>query len=214
MAITASLSQAELQRVAALAYEGLPIRVSLANDTFSAYDVDDTVATWDGIKVSGNGYEDFRAVLGVGAYDPSDGRYEVPYIDAEFAATGSGFTYNSIYITLGTFTSKNLSSVSVSSNVVTLTTTTSHGLSTDDIVYITTTPASDYEGWRVVTGTPSATEFTYSAVLPDVGSTAITGTSKKLTENASLHSLLVENPTKDLAAGQTQTYRILLATDN
>lgn len=214
MAITASLSQAELQRVAALAYEGLPIRVSLANDTFSAYDVDDTVATWDGLKLSGNGYSDFRAVLGTGAYDPSDGRYEMPYIDAEFSATGAGFTYTSIYIVLGTFTSKNLSNVSVSSNVVTLTTTTAHGLTTGNIVYITTSPASNYEGWRVVTGTPSSTEFTYSAVLPDVGSTAITGTAKKLTESTALHSLLVEDPNKNLAAGQTQTYRILLATDN
>lgn len=214
MAITATLSQAELQRVAALAYEGLPIRVSLANDTFSAYDVEDTVATWDGIKVSGNGYADFRAVLGTGSYDPSDGRYEMPYIDAEFSATGAGFAYNSIYIVLGTFTSKNLSTVAVASNVVTLTTTTSHGLTTGDIVYITTSPASDYEGWRTVTGTPSSTEFTYSAILPDAGPTAITGTAKKLTEATSLHSLLIENPTKDLAAGQTQTYRILLATDN
>lgn len=214
MAITASLSQAELQRVAALAYEGVPIRVSLANDTLDAYDVEDTVATWDSIKVSGGGYADFRAVLGTGSYDLSDGRYEMPYIDATFTATGAGFSYDSIYITLGTFTSKNLSTVSVSTNVVTLTTTTSHGLTTGDIVYITTTPASNYEGWRTVTGTPSSTEFTYSAVLPDIGSTAITGTSKKLTEATALHSLLVESPIKNLAAGQTQTYRILLATDN
>lgn len=214
MALTATLSQAELERVAQLAYEGLPIRVSLANDPTASLTAESTVAECDALKISGNGYLDFRSVISTGTYDAGDARYELPYIDAVFTATGAGYSFDSIYIVLGTFATVNLSSVEVTSNVVTITTATAHNLTTSDIVYLDTTPNGLYEGYRVVTGTPTSTTFTYSSVTGDLASTPLTGTASKLTEETALHSLLEETPIKNLAAGQTQTYRILLATDD
>jgi GTP cyclohydrolase III len=63
MALTASLSQKELERVAQLAYEGYAVRVSLANDVGATLDAEDTVAAWDALKVSGSGYADFRRLF-------------------------------------------------------------------------------------------------------------------------------------------------------
>jgi hypothetical protein len=213
MAITATLSQAELQRVASRAYEGLPIRVSLANEAVETLTVNSAVSSWDALQLSGNGYATYRTVIGTGSYDVGDNRYEMPFIDAEFSATGAGYSYNKIYIVLGSFTTSNLQTVAVSSNVATFTTTSAHGLTNGDIVYIDTTTASGFEGYKTATVVNSTT-FTINVVTPDAASTSISGTCNKLTESVSLHSLLTETPTKNLAAGQTQTYRILLATDD
>lgn len=213
MAITASLSQAELQRVAQLAYEARPIRVSLANEAVETLTVNSPTSSWDAIELTGNGYTSFRTIVETGAYDSSDARYEMPFIDATFTATGVGYSYNKIYIVIGDFSTVSLSTVAVSSNVATFVTSSAHGLTTGDTVYLDTTPDSIYEGYRTVTVVDSTT-FTISIVTGDVGTTSITGTCNKLTESSSLHSLLTESPLKSLAAGQTQTYRILLATDD
>lgn len=109
MALTTTISTRELQRIAATCYEGKQIRVSLANDTSAGYTVEDPTINWDSIKVSGNGYSDFTAVVGTGEFDPSDSRYEMgvdsgsnTYIDAEFSATGAGYVFNRVYVVVGT----------------------------------------------------------------------------------------------------------------
>lgn len=214
MAITATISQAELQRVAQLAYEGRPVRVSLANDITSTLTAQSTVAACDALKVSGNNYADFYAKLSVGAYDSADARYELPYVDAVYTATGAGYQFNTIYVTLGSLTSVPISTIAVNSNVVTVVTSSAHGLTTNDRVNIDTNTTTVYEGFHVVTGTPSSTSFTYSSVLADVSATSYVGTIGKYTENSTLHSLLREDPLKLLAAGQTQTYRITFATND
>lgn len=213
MAISATLAQAELQRVAGLAYEGFPIRVSLANEAVETLTANSSVSSWDALQISGNGYSSYRAVIGTGVYDPADQRYEMPFIDAAFTATGAGYSYNKIYIVLGAFTTSSLQTVAVSSNVATFTTAAAHGLTTGNTAYIDTTTTSIYEGFRTVTVVNSTT-FTINIVAPDVGSTAISGTCNKVTEATSLHSLLTESPLKSLSAGQSQTYRIMLATDD
>lgn len=134
MAITATLSQKEMQRVAALAYESKAIRVSLAYDPGNTISSEALVTAWDAAKISGNGYADFTGTIAVGAYDVADQRYEMPQIDATFTATGAGYTYNKVYVVIGTE------------------------------LYV--------------------------------------------------HSVVTENPAIVMAAGQTQTYRIILATDN
>lgn len=105
MAITSALSTNELARVAALAYEGKTIRVSLAAIGTSGLTVESTAAAWDAIKLSGNGYADFTATLPAGGYDATDGRLEIggtaganTFIDAQFSATGPGYSYDSIYV--------------------------------------------------------------------------------------------------------------------
>lgn len=109
MALTITLSPKEMERVAAAAYEGKRVRVSLANQTSTSYTENSLVSEWDSIKVSDGGYADFTAVLATGGYDATDTRYEMgatagadTYIEAIFAGTGSGFTFNRAYVVIGT----------------------------------------------------------------------------------------------------------------
>jgi hypothetical protein len=134
MALTVSISQRELARVANLAYEGETIKVMLASVGASGFTAESTVTNWQSVEKSGNGYVRFSQVIATGAYDATDARYEIPAIDAAFTATGAGYSYDRI------------------------------------IIYID-------------------------------GATYI-------------HSMIVEDPNITLAAGQTQTYRVNLSTDD
>jgi hypothetical protein len=134
MALTTSISQKELARVANLAYEGETLKVMLCSVGVSGFTSESTVANWQSVEQSGNGYVRFSSVIATGAYDAVDARYEIPALDAAFTATGAGYTYDRI------------------------------------VVYID-------------------------------GATYI-------------HSLITEDPNIALAAGQTQTYRIALVTDD
>jgi hypothetical protein len=134
MATTLTISQRELKRIAALGYEGETLKVMLCSVGATGYTAESTVANWQSVEQSGNGYVRFSQVIATGAYSETNARYELPAIDAAFTATGAGYTYDRI------------------------------------ICYI------DNE--------------TY------------------------VHSVIVENPNIALAAGQTQTYRITLTTDD
>ncbi len=134
MALTTTVSQKELARVANLAYEGETLKVMLCSVGATGYTAESTVANWQSVEKSGNGYVRFSSVIATGSYDATDARYEIPALDAAFTATGAGYTYDRI------------------------------------VVYID-------------------------------GATYI-------------HSLIVEDPNIALAAGQTQTYRIQLVTDD
>lgn len=108
MALTIAVSAKEMERVAISAYHGKRIRVSLANVTTETFTQDSTVAQWDGIKINGNGYADFTAVIATGAYDSTDGRFEMgataganTYVEALYTGSGSGFTFNRIYVVIG-----------------------------------------------------------------------------------------------------------------
>jgi hypothetical protein len=105
MAITSALSIQELSRVAALAYQGKTIRVSLAVMGTSGFTEDSTTAEWDSVKVSGAGYSDFVTTLPEGGWDPGEGRFEIgeapgpnTFLDALFAPAGNSFTYDCIYV--------------------------------------------------------------------------------------------------------------------
>jgi len=108
MALTASISNNELARVAAAAYEGKRVRVSLAAVGVSGFTKDSSRTSWDSIKLSGNGYADYTEVVATGAYDNTDARYEMggedndPYILAEFTATGGSLVYDRIFVVIGT----------------------------------------------------------------------------------------------------------------
>lgn len=108
MALTAAISNGELTRVAAAAYEGKRVRVSLAAVGLSGYTVNSTRSNWDSIKLSGNGYADYTEAVATGAYDSTDARYEMggedndPYILAEFTATGGSLSWDRIYVVIGT----------------------------------------------------------------------------------------------------------------
>lgn len=96
MAITVSISQKELERVAALAYEGETLKVLLASIGATGYTAESTVADWISVEKSGNGYVRFSQVITTGSYDATDARYEIPPVDAAFTATGAGYSYDRI----------------------------------------------------------------------------------------------------------------------
>lgn len=98
MALTTAVSQKELARVAGLAYEGETLKVMLCLVGATGYTAETTVADWQSVERSGNGYARYSEVIATGAYDAVDGRYEIPAIDAAFTATGVGYSYDRIVI--------------------------------------------------------------------------------------------------------------------
>jgi hypothetical protein len=111
MPYTSVISQNELRRVAGLAYEGRAVRVCLANVGASGFTAQSTTANWDSVELaSTNGYARHTvASLAVGAYDATDGRYEVgpiaganQTINATFTASGGSLTWDRVYVVIGT----------------------------------------------------------------------------------------------------------------
>ena len=98
MALTVSLSTKELERVAALAYEGETLKVMLCNVGATGYTSSSTVTNWQSVEVSGNGYARASTVIATGSYNGTTASYELPTYDAVFTATGSGFTYDRIVV--------------------------------------------------------------------------------------------------------------------
>lgn len=96
MAITVAISQKELERIAALAYEGETLEIALCSVGATAYTAESTVANWISVEKSGNGYVRFSQAIATGAWDATDLRYEIPAIDAVFTATGLGYLYDRI----------------------------------------------------------------------------------------------------------------------
>lgn len=98
MAQTITISQRELKRVAAAAYEGKAIRVMLCNVGATGYNAESTVANWQSVELSGNGYARFSGTVGTGAYDNTEAAYILPDVDAAFSATGSGLSYDRVVV--------------------------------------------------------------------------------------------------------------------
>jgi hypothetical protein len=98
MALTTTISQKELARVANLAYEGETLKVMLCSVGATGYTAETTVANWQSVEQSGNGYVRFSSVIATGSYDATDARYEIPALDAAFTATGAGYTYDRIVV--------------------------------------------------------------------------------------------------------------------
>ena len=100
MALTTTISRKELERIAALAYETQALKVMLCSVGSTGFAAESTVAQWQTVEQSGNGYARFTATISSGAYNSANGRYEIPAIDATFTASGGGvgFTYDRIVI--------------------------------------------------------------------------------------------------------------------
>lgn len=96
MARTVTVAQRELKRVAAAAYEGKTIRVMLCNVGSSSATAESTVAAWQAVEVSGNGYARFSGTVGTGSYNGTAAAYVMPDVDAAFTASGTGFTYDTV----------------------------------------------------------------------------------------------------------------------
>jgi hypothetical protein len=100
MALTTTISQAELGRVAEAAYEGKAYRVSLGYNNTTGLTANSTVAQWDAVKLSGNGYADSTGTIGAGTYNATTARYELPQIAVTFTASGGNWTYDTLYVVI------------------------------------------------------------------------------------------------------------------
>lgn len=98
MAITTTISSKELQRVAALAYETKTLKVMLCSVGVTGYTAESTVANWQSVEKSGNGYVRYSEVIAAGTYSSANGNYALPTIDAEFTATGAGYSYDRVVL--------------------------------------------------------------------------------------------------------------------
>lgn len=104
MAITLSISQYELKRQAALVFEGKAYEVFLATNS-GTLTADSTYAAWQAVEVaSANGYAPVSGTIGTGAWSAGNARYELPSITATFTSSGSGFSYDTVCVRIGTET--------------------------------------------------------------------------------------------------------------
>lgn len=120
MAITTAISQAELARLAAAAYEGFTYRVCLALNGATGLTVNSSVAAWDGEELSGNGYARVTGTIGTGSWDSTDLRYEMPQIQAEFQASGGTLTYDTVYTVIDDGATETLHSIIVETPSISL----------------------------------------------------------------------------------------------
>lgn len=99
MAISLSVSQQELKRVAGLAYEGETLKVMLCSAE-EGYNAETSVATWQTVELSGDGYVRYSEVIGTGAWNGVAAAYVMPSIDAAFTASvgGAGLVYDTVVI--------------------------------------------------------------------------------------------------------------------
>lgn len=96
MAISPTISQREIKRLAVLGYEGETLKVMLCQVGVSGFTAESTVANWQSVELSGNGYVRYSEEIDPGTYDVTTASYNMPVIDAEFTATGVGYSYDRI----------------------------------------------------------------------------------------------------------------------
>lgn len=120
MAITTAISQAELARLAADAYEGKDYRICLALNGATGLTVNSSVAAWDGEELSGNGYARVTGTIGTGSWDATDLRYEMPQIEAEFQASGGSLTFDTVYTVIDDGVTETIHSIIVETPSVSL----------------------------------------------------------------------------------------------
>ena len=120
MAISTLISQAELARLAAAAYEGLPYRICLALNGSSNFTVNSSVSDWDSVEMSGNGYARVEGFIENGEYNQTTARFELPRISADYAASGGVITYDTVYLVIDDGYTETLHSIIVESSTVNL----------------------------------------------------------------------------------------------
>lgn len=100
MATVNTVSPKELERIANLAYVGKTLKVMLCKTTLaSQYTIANTVAEWQSIELSGNGYVRFSQVIGAGSYNSTTARFELPQFIVPFTAT-SAYSYDYVVLYL------------------------------------------------------------------------------------------------------------------
>lgn len=212
MALASVTSQRELARVASVAYESRRIRVSLAFSGGGVTAESDRTA-WDAIKLSGNGYADFLQTLGVGAWNGSTTRHELPLVNALFTGSGAGFTATHFYSVMGTVSTRTIQTVALTSNVATITCTASHFFTVGQVVTIIGLANTVFNGSYAIASVTS-TAFTYARTAANVTSQSDSGTASVTNEDTNIAQLGTFTPNEVWAAGQTKTIQIPISIDD
>jgi hypothetical protein len=101
MALTIALTPKELQRQASLAFEGKSYKVFLAYNPSATLGTDSTTASWSALELPAQGgYAPVSGTLGVGSYNATLARYELPTITAQFSGQGVGFVYDVLVVVI------------------------------------------------------------------------------------------------------------------
>jgi len=98
MAITTTISSKELERQAALVFEGETLKVMLCQVGLTGFTAESSVTDWQTAEISGNGYVRYSEVIGTGSYSATAGAYLLPSINAEFTATSGGYNYDRVVL--------------------------------------------------------------------------------------------------------------------
>jgi hypothetical protein len=90
-------------KIYAATLAGKRASMRLAMNTGSLGDTS-SVAAWDAVQLSGNGYAAYEWTIPAGSFNNTTGRFQAPSQLCEFTASanGAGLTWNSVYIVLGT----------------------------------------------------------------------------------------------------------------
>jgi hypothetical protein len=121
-------------------------------------------------------------------------------VDAPIIFSGTGNTNDTIdlglvseyTITAASPATKAVSNKALTSNIATLTTTTSHGFTVGQVVQVTGVD-STFNGTWTITGTPTATTFTYTKEATNVSSTAVSPTGTATTTRDRRYSGIARN---------------------
>ena len=99
MAISSIISPKELRRIAVRSYEGKTLWVRLCQLSNGSYDANTSVSIWRDLELPNvAGYLPYSATIQPGTYSSTNGRWELPSIDAAFSAVSTVFTYNRVLL--------------------------------------------------------------------------------------------------------------------
>lgn len=96
MAYTNKISTKELKRQAAACFEGKTLKAMLCSVGATGYTEESTVANWQSVEASGNGYTRYSTTVSAGSYNATTARYEIPVVNAAFTASGGTIGYDRV----------------------------------------------------------------------------------------------------------------------
>lgn len=228
MAVTTTVTQAELARVMATAYTGRQVAVALVNAS-DVPSVNAGIAAWLRYELPpSNGYARFvSSTLNDGAYSAGNTRWQHEPIPVEFTATDGSLSYTHLVAIIGGAATGQVGAALTATTAVNASTdritVTGHGLTTGAPIGITVDSGGTLPG-----GLTAGTLYyalvvdadTISLMVSPTGTTAIdlttTGTGTLRIRNCAgtIHSVMTETAQVTIAAGQTIAYQFTVAVDD
>jgi hypothetical protein len=102
MALTVTITPKELERQAALAFEGQAYKVFLVSDPNATLDETSTLAEWEALELAEEkGYAPVTGTVAVGSYSTANAQYEIPAIEASFTGLDTGYTHDVVILSIG-----------------------------------------------------------------------------------------------------------------